>query len=350
MAHLWVLLISTAAAVTPTLQGDIDTQILRLYQGNFNGDATYYGEGSNRGGLCQYFPPGLPPAGRAPGMRSAALNSRQIYNSMGCGMCFKVHGTGDGLGQTPVVGDSYAFVDDVCPECHEGDLDFSEDGDGRWDIGIQAVQCPVGDSNIEYKFQGSHQWYIKLQIRNHRIPITHLELFQKKMKTFLPLKHTLDGFWELDDNQIWEKPLEVPLTIRLTAANGEVLEDSVDAIKNDVVIQGSVQVSLDPSLPSMKETSNPGPTSTGKPGGSLKPNSSTKSITTNKPTIAPSSTAAKSPTTDKPTTNKPTTNKPTNKPATTTKRRNADSPTATPALTTTSPGTSKARGLSSSGF
>lgn len=49
-----------------------------------------------------------------------------------------------------------------------GDLDFAQDGDGRWDIEMMAVQCPVEQTNITYTFQGSHQYYIKLQVRNSR--------------------------------------------------------------------------------------------------------------------------------------------------------------------------------------
>lgn len=69
----------------------------------------------------------------------------------------------------------------------------------------------------------------------HRIPITHLELFQTKMNKFSPLKHTLDGFWELDPSQTWEKPLDTPMVIRMTAANGEVLQDVIDAIRKFTV-------------------------------------------------------------------------------------------------------------------
>ena len=49
-----------------------------------------------------------------------------------------------------------------------GALDLAENGDGRWRIEIQAIQCPVGNGKIEYKFQGSNPWYLKLQIRNAR--------------------------------------------------------------------------------------------------------------------------------------------------------------------------------------
>jgi hypothetical protein len=49
-----------------------------------------------------------------------------------------------------------------------GDVDLGVDGDGRWDITIQAVQCPVGSGKINFKFQGSNEYYIKLQVQNSR--------------------------------------------------------------------------------------------------------------------------------------------------------------------------------------
>ena len=49
-----------------------------------------------------------------------------------------------------------------------GSVDFAENKDGRWDISIQAVQCPVGDNKLQYAFQGSNPWYLKLQVSNYR--------------------------------------------------------------------------------------------------------------------------------------------------------------------------------------
>ena len=61
-----------------------------------------------------------------------------------------------------------SLIEDLCFVPITGDLDLAENGDGRWRIEIQAIQCPVGNGKIEYKFQGSNPWYLKLQIRNAR--------------------------------------------------------------------------------------------------------------------------------------------------------------------------------------
>lgn len=65
--------------------------------------------------------------------------------------------------------DTILFKDISCCLCFSvGDIDLAVIGDGRWRVIIQAVQCPVGNGKIEYKLQGSDEWYIKLQIRNER--------------------------------------------------------------------------------------------------------------------------------------------------------------------------------------
>ena len=58
-----------------------------------------------------------------------------------------------------------------------GSVDFAENKDGRWDISIQAVQCPVGDNKLQYAFQGSNPWYLKLQVSNYRYTNTCFTLF-----------------------------------------------------------------------------------------------------------------------------------------------------------------------------
>ena len=107
-----------------------------------------------------------------------------------------------------------------------GDIDFALNGDGRWDIKVQAVQCPVGDTTIQYLFQGSNPWYIKLQIRNARIPIVKVEL-QKGDQWMTPVQSS-DGFWVLKDFGFeWPKG---PISVKLTAANCQVLYDQVPKI------------------------------------------------------------------------------------------------------------------------
>ena len=67
---------------------------------------------------------------------------------------------------------------------------MAENGDGRWDVQIQALQCPVGNLKLEYKFQGSNPWYLKIQVRNARYVHEALECLQleaPRVVTGLPI-------------------------------------------------------------------------------------------------------------------------------------------------------------------
>ena len=59
-------------------------------------------------------------------------------------------------------------VTDECPECKSGDLDLAQSGNGRYNVEWQAVQCDTGDTPVQYSFQGSNDYYLKLQIANTR--------------------------------------------------------------------------------------------------------------------------------------------------------------------------------------
>ncbi|BFZ23917.1 hypothetical protein BsWGS_26957 [Bradybaena similaris] len=220
--------------------------VLDLFQHEYHGDGTYYG--NIKEGTCAYGTD-LPPAATNPKIRSlVALNAPQFMGSLVCGLCLRVVGSGHGLGTNPISGEYIVFTKDLCPVCKAGDVDFALDGDGRWDIVIQAVQCPVGNTKIQYSFHGSNQWFVKLQIRNARIPITEVQL--QRNGVWVTPNHNIDGHWLVSDSHEWQAG---SIEIRMTAANGQTLEDTIPRIENDVVLNGlkGVQVALDSSLPSV---------------------------------------------------------------------------------------------------
>ncbi|ESP00688.1 hypothetical protein LOTGIDRAFT_157978 [Lottia gigantea] len=227
------------------VQAAIKDDIIHMYKNKFNGDGTYYGP--TDGGTCQYDPPSKPPAGLNPIIRNfVALNKPQFLGSYSCGMCFKVNSNGQGLGTNPIKGHFVVFVADLCPECKTGSLDFAINGDGRWKIEIQAVQCPVGNTKLEYKFQGSNSYYIKLQIRNARIPAVAVKI--KQNGSWKAMSHSADGFWILSD----QKPVPTHnIDVQITAANGETVHDTIPELVNAKVLHGSqkVQFALDGNLP-----------------------------------------------------------------------------------------------------
>ncbi|XP_069136626.1 uncharacterized protein [Argopecten irradians] len=241
---MWGLFIFSLLTLTSAAK---NLDILGLYTNTFEGDGTYYW--FTEDGTCSYTPPRLPPVAYHPSITGfVALNRPQFFRSLACGMCLSVNGTGSGLGLDPISGQHIVFVKDLCPGCKTGDVDFSKTGDGRWDIVIQAIQCPVGNTSIEYKFQGSNRYYLKLQVRNARIPATAVDMKSRDMASWKQMNHTRDGFWTVNI----QSGVTFPIQLRLTAANDEVILDmlAISSIVNEDVFYGNgVQFSFDPELP-----------------------------------------------------------------------------------------------------
>ena len=79
---------------------------------------------------------------------------------------------------------------DKCPECSVGDLDFSKSGDGRWDISWNFVKCP-GSNRPSFIFEGSHNYYWKIQPRGTSTPVVELTV------EGAPGTRTDDNFFEI---------------------------------------------------------------------------------------------------------------------------------------------------------
>lgn len=59
-------------------------------------------------------------------------------------------------------------------------------------------------------------------------------MYQPKSHRWSSLKHTSDGFWIFGTDHI-DKPVVTPFQVRLTAANGETLQDHIPRLgKNQV--------------------------------------------------------------------------------------------------------------------
>ncbi|CAG2188296.1 unnamed protein product [Mytilus edulis] len=85
------------------------------------------------------------------------------------------------------------------------------------------------------------------------IPVTGLSVWQPKSQRWAAMHHSSDGFWLMGPG-VFEKPVHpsahTPLKMKLTAANGVVIEDQITQMANEVVIHGTgKQFPLDPSLP-----------------------------------------------------------------------------------------------------
>ena len=168
------------------------------------------------------------------GEHIAAMNNPQWDGSAHCGECLSVTGP---LGSTIVK------VVDLCPECISGDLDLSlaafaaiaNPGDGRVDISWERVECPVA-GNLAFRFQGSHEFYLKLQALDHRQGVQAMSVFHNG--SYQPMARSSDNhFIYLPGSQ-----MTPPLAIRLTSTTGEIVDQSINSIVNSTIIPGTAQL------------------------------------------------------------------------------------------------------------
>eukprot|EP01125_Pyxidicula_operculata_P022273 TRINITY_DN900_c0_g2_i2.p1 TRINITY_DN900_c0_g2~~TRINITY_DN900_c0_g2_i2.p1 ORF type:complete len:960 (-),score=228.16 TRINITY_DN900_c0_g2_i2:22-2625(-) len=191
-------------------------------------------------------------------------------------MCIEITGTGTTSGANPITGTILAYVNDKCPSCPSGGVDLSASKDGVWDISWKAVDCPVGNTYLQYMWEGSHEYYIKLQVINHRIPISNVE-FQVGGNWYTGVR-TDDNHWNAPSSG-FPYPFTLPLTVRVTGINNEAVIDRVPQIAaTGVIVNGmnnvqfsSVRASGSPPTPPTV------PSPTGGTGSTTPPTSSTPS-------------------------------------------------------------------------
>lgn len=190
-----------------------------------SGEGTYYAADGT--GACTFD------AGPSP-LLVAALNAPDWSGSASCGACADVTGP-EGTVTVRIV--------DLCPECKSGDLDFSLDAflalapqeRGRVPIEWSLVPCDVtGPIRYLYK-DGSNPWWTAVQIRNHRLPIASVE-WSADGSTFQRLERT-DYNYFLTESGFGEGPVRV----RVTASDGQVLEDELPPVQELLETTGAGQ-------------------------------------------------------------------------------------------------------------
>jgi len=163
------------------------------------------------------------------------MNAPEYAASAVCGACFDVSGP---------KGKVTLRIVDLCPGCEKGHLDLSEQAfakiadkvNGRVSITYQAVACDVkGAMSFEFK-DGSSQYWTAIQVRNHRLPITKLEYKQNGTFTDMP---RAEYNYFIDDMGVGVQP--DGLTLRITAADGQVLEDKITDVQAGKVVPGAAQ-------------------------------------------------------------------------------------------------------------
>jgi len=191
----------------------------------YSGDGTYYaGDGS---GNCSF------PAGGS--VMYAAMNNTD-YGTDGYACGAYVEATGP-KGKVTVQ------IVDRCPGCKVGDIDFSPEAfdlianraDGRVPITWNIVSAPASVGTLQFVVKdGSNQWWIGIQVRQHANMITKIEAL-------------VGGTWQTLARQQYDYFLAAsglgvgPFTVRVTDYYGQVLTKSGITLSPSVVQTSTLQ-------------------------------------------------------------------------------------------------------------
>lgn len=196
----------------------------------FTGEGTYYG--ATGGGNCSFD--------SSPNdLMVGALNNSQYANADYCGACAKIKGP---------KGEVKIRLVDKCPECKWGDIDLSpeafdkiaERAAGRIPISWTFEACDVL-GNLKFRFkEGSSQWWIGVQVKNHRYPITKFEFKNSKGEWINVARKDYNYFVQesgMDD----DKSKVGPYNFRITDINGQVVEENNIPFQNSGDVNGNNQ-------------------------------------------------------------------------------------------------------------
>ena len=189
------------------------------------GEATYYtfADGS---GNCGFDP-------TPSDLMVGAMNQTDYAASAVCGSCAHLAGPS---------GEVTIRIVDRCPECAPGDIDLSpqafdriaERALGRVPITWQFIPCAV-TGPIRYHFNpDANQWWVALQLRNHRFAIASLEVLSGS--TWIATARQDWNYFTFDGGSI-----PSPYAFRVTDVHGHVIEDSGIALTPGADVAGAAQ-------------------------------------------------------------------------------------------------------------
>lgn len=196
----------------------------------YRGEGTYYG--ATGAGNCSFDP-------SPQDLMVAAMNAPQYANSEVCGACVRAKGP-KGTVDVRIV--------DQCPECKFGDLDFSLEAfikiadqiAGRVPIEWEFIPCPVG-GNISFRYkEGSSQWWIGIQVRNHRYAIKKLE-YKNRSGQFVSIPREHYNYFVASSGIDEDKQQTGPYHFRITDIHGQEIEETNIPFRQNQIITGRTQ-------------------------------------------------------------------------------------------------------------
>jgi expansin (peptidoglycan-binding protein) len=209
------------ASSSPPPEGEAGAALSAWEQGV----ATYYAADGT--GNCSFD--------ASPGdLMVAAMDAPEYDNSAVCGECVTVKGPNATI---------TVRIVDQCPECEMGHLDLSQEAfamiadvsQGRVPITWQVVACDV-TGPVAYRFkEGSSQYWTAIQVRNSRLPVASLEWMT-------------GGAWSMIPRQSYDYFVigsgvgtTGPFQVRVTAAGGAQLVDTLPGVVAGTVVNGAAQ-------------------------------------------------------------------------------------------------------------
>ena len=165
----------------------------------------------------------------------AAIDMPEWNGSAPCGECAAVSGP---------KGSVTVRIVDLCPGCGTGHLDlsmqaFAKIADlsaGRVPITWQVVPCSVS-GNLQYRYkEGSSQYWTAIQVRNHRLPVTALEV-QVGGGAWRPVARSAYNYF-VDAAGVGTQS---GFNVRVTASDGQQLVDALPPVQSALVATGAAQ-------------------------------------------------------------------------------------------------------------
>lgn len=153
-------------------------------------------------------------------MLVVAMNEVDYDNARSCGAFLEVTGPG---------GSTVVKVVDRCPECPVGALDLSQQAFARISGGAQGgldtvswrLLSPANIGPIQFSVKKeSSQWWVSLQVRNHRNPVASLEVMSNG--SWIAVQRQMYNYFEQEGFGAG------PFTVRITDIYGQQLVCTVN--------------------------------------------------------------------------------------------------------------------------
>jgi expansin (peptidoglycan-binding protein) len=156
-----------------------------------------------------------------------------------CGRCLEVWGP-----EATIV----VRVVDRCPGCPSGHLDLSAEAfdliadplQGIVPIAFRSVPCPVAGNLAVRQQEGSNNWWLGLQVRDHRHAVASVELREQSASAWQILPR---ADWNYFIAEAGGSGFQFPLDLRITDVHGHVVveNDLLTSVVPGLVVPGTTQ-------------------------------------------------------------------------------------------------------------